>query len=191
MRLKNVLAAVAFGALVFAASPSMAMYAGNTSYTSPTTQVYAPGSMFTSSILDTLAPYTQLEYTFTVVNGKLDTAMVYGAGILENDAVTSVATYFQPNPTPAVSGDTMVTAAANIQLPTVSDPNTMIGTAIIKNLSAAAIGIQILFSSFVKGVGSYSYAWQTTTVPLPAALPLFGVGLASLAAVGARKKKKA
>ncbi|PJB70858.1 MAG: hypothetical protein CO093_06900 [Alphaproteobacteria bacterium CG_4_9_14_3_um_filter_47_13] len=68
------------------------------------------------------------------------------------------------------------------------DNNT--ATSTIKNFSSGVVDYVNLFAGLVLGNKNLEIAYSVSAVPLPAALPLFGIGLAALAGFGARKRKK-
>lgn len=64
-------------------------------------------------------------------------------------------------------------------------------TVIIKNLSAGILNYVTAFMGTVTGNKHFTVAYNVSAVPVPAALPLFGLGLGALAAMRARSRKKA
>lgn len=65
----------------------------------------------------------------------------------------------------------------------------MSATAIIKNFSAGAVDFMNLFVGIVQGSTNFEVSYVVSGVPVPAALPLFGLGFGALA-YGSRRKKK-
>lgn len=63
------------------------------------------------------------------------------------------------------------------------------GTLTIKNLTDRVIGFGLSLTAILSGSSIFYLDGVVSAVPLPAALPLFGLGFASLAAYRARKKK--
>ena len=64
-------------------------------------------------------------------------------------------------------------------------------TVILKNLSADPAGaFSLVFGFLGENSAVTSVAYHVSAVPLPAALPLFGVGLGALAGFGIRRKRK-
>lgn len=63
-------------------------------------------------------------------------------------------------------------------------------TAVITNSSAGVLNILSLFLGTVGAAGNYTVSYSVSQVPLPAALPLFGLGLGALALSRKRKNKK-
>lgn len=64
-----------------------------------------------------------------------------------------------------------------------------IGTAIVKNLSTFAAHFTSILTSVLGAGTSALYSYEVKPVPLPAALPMFGLGLAALAGVRRKMKK--
>ncbi len=84
----------------------------------------------------------------------------------------------------AVSTDGLITAMAH--LPTITS-----GTATIINRGSDAIGFQAQLMAYLTSAVALAVKVTVTSVPLPAALPLFGLGIASLAAYRSRKEAAA
>lgn len=63
-------------------------------------------------------------------------------------------------------------------------------TLIIKNLSAGVLTYANSFMGTVLGAKNFTVAYNVSAVPVPAALPLFGLGLGALAAMRMRARKK-
>lgn len=84
----------------------------------------------------------------------------------------------------AVSADDLIVATA--YLPTYAN-----GTTSITNFGKTAIAFQSLLSAWLSKAVALTVSAEITAVPLPAALPLFGLGIASLAGYRLRKKKVA
>ncbi len=63
-------------------------------------------------------------------------------------------------------------------------------TAVIKNLSSGIVHYASLFSGLFSGAKTGTVSYVVSAVPLPAALPLFGLGLGAMAGFGIRRKKK-
>ncbi len=63
-------------------------------------------------------------------------------------------------------------------------------TAIITNDSAGLLDFASFFTGLVIGDNNLSVAYSVSSVPLPAALPLFGLGLTAFAGYSIRKRKK-
>jgi hypothetical protein len=61
---------------------------------------------------------------------------------------------------------------------------------IIKNLSAGALSYATAFMGTVLGSKNFTVAYNVSAVPIPAALPLFGLGLGALAFARSRARKK-
>jgi len=61
------------------------------------------------------------------------------------------------------------------------------GTTVIKNLSAGTLDFVSTFLGNVLGAKSFEISYTVSAVPVPAALPMFGLSLAAL--VGYRKRK--
>ncbi|MCB1529592.1 MAG: hypothetical protein KDJ42_01130 [Alphaproteobacteria bacterium] len=64
------------------------------------------------------------------------------------------------------------------------------GTAIIKNFSAGSLDFMAVFLGTVAGSTAFDVSYVVSAVPVPAALPMFGLGLAALAGYRARKRAK-
>lgn len=82
----------------------------------------------------------------------------------------------------ATTTDDLVTAFASL-------PNYSHGTASITNLSDKLISFKTTLIAMLNKYVNLTVSYQVEAVPLPAALPLFGLGLASLAGYRLRKKK--
>lgn len=77
----------------------------------------------------------------------------------------------------------LLTTVANV-----IDPNH--GSVVISNLTAKKVGFVSLIVSHLYGdSSSIITSYEVTSVPLPAALPLFGLGIAALAGARVRRKK--
>lgn len=65
-------------------------------------------------------------------------------------------------------------------------------TVVIKNLSAGSLFFETSFLQFFSKYvgGTVNVHYEVSAVPLPAALPLFGLGLAGMAGVRSRRKAK-
>ncbi|MFP4097373.1 MAG: VPLPA-CTERM sorting domain-containing protein [Alphaproteobacteria bacterium] len=61
-------------------------------------------------------------------------------------------------------------------------------TVVIINRSSAQLKVISFLSAFLNGSSSYDVQYNVSAVPVPAALPMFGFGLAALAALRQRKK---
>jgi hypothetical protein len=64
-------------------------------------------------------------------------------------------------------------------------------TVVIKNFSAGVLSYANAFLGTVTGSKNFTVAYNISAVPVPAALPLFGLGLGALGFVRARARKKA
>lgn len=64
------------------------------------------------------------------------------------------------------------------------------GYTIIKNLSADLASFKTTITGILLSSGLITATFKVEAIPLPAALPLFGLGLAGLAGVRARRKAK-
>lgn len=63
-------------------------------------------------------------------------------------------------------------------------------TVIIKNFSAGVVTYANAFMARVLGNPDFTIAYNVSAVPVPAALPLFGLGLGALAAMKSRSRRK-
>lgn len=83
-------------------------------------------------------------------------------------------------------GEALVFAGAQFDPDTVSS-----GTGYIINNTDASIEIRSVFEQYLlaSGTGITELHYEVSPVPLPAALPLFGLGLAGLAGIRSKKKK--
>ncbi len=63
-------------------------------------------------------------------------------------------------------------------------------TTVIENFSGDFLGIMSLFIGAATGSKAYIISYGVSEVPLPAALPMFGMGLVVIAGLRARKKRK-
>lgn len=70
----------------------------------------------------------------------------------------------------------------------IDSPNT--ATVIIQNLSAGSLSYATAFMGTILGSKNFTVAYNVSAVPIPAALPLFGLGLGVLAAMRARARRK-
>ncbi len=70
------------------------------------------------------------------------------------------------------------------------DFSTNTASVIIKNFSAGVANYVNLFLGSVLGNQNLEIAYAVSAVPLPAALPMFALGLGALAGLGARRKRK-
>lgn len=65
------------------------------------------------------------------------------------------------------------------------------GSAIIKNYSEGFLDIvSVLVGAIAAGGNTYTISYSVSSVPLPAALPMFGMGIIAVAGMRARSKKK-
>ncbi|MDD3183446.1 MAG: VPLPA-CTERM sorting domain-containing protein [Alphaproteobacteria bacterium] len=103
-----------------------------------------------------------------------------GSSIIDTSINATVFT--DVNPTAASATDNLVTAYASL-------PSFTNGTASITNLSAELVSFKTTLIAFLNQYVGLKVTWNVSSVPLPAALPLFGLGLASLAGYRLRKKK--
>ncbi len=83
------------------------------------------------------------------------------------------------------------TLANDIFISATWDRDNTKGTLTIKNLTDRVIGFGLSLTAILSGTANFYLDGVVSAVPLPAALPLFGLGVASLAAYRARKKKAA
>lgn len=70
----------------------------------------------------------------------------------------------------------------------IDSPNA--ATVIIKNLSGGALSYVTAFMGTVMGSKNFTVAYNVSAVPVPAALPLFGLGLGAIAFMRSRARKK-
>ncbi len=63
-------------------------------------------------------------------------------------------------------------------------------TVIIKNFSSGVANYLNVFAGLVNGNKDLQIAYNVSAVPVPAALPLFGAGIAALTGFGARRRKR-
>ncbi len=82
------------------------------------------------------------------------------------------------------------TPVAALALSSAQIDSTNSASVIIKNLSAGALSYVTAFMGTVTGSKNFTVAYNVSAVPVPAALPLFGLGLGALAAMRARSRKK-
>ncbi len=64
------------------------------------------------------------------------------------------------------------------------------GTTVIRNLSAGTLDFASTFLGVVTGAKSFTITYEVSAVPVPAALPMFGLSLMALAGYRRRKSKK-
>ena len=64
------------------------------------------------------------------------------------------------------------------------------GTTVIKNLSAGTLDFVSTFLGTVMGAKGFAISYTVSAVPIPAALPMFGLSLAALAGYRKRKSKQ-
>lgn len=79
----------------------------------------------------------------------------------------------------------------NLAIAALWDPATLSGSLTIENLSGVKASITSWLTAVLKGAGTFTLSASVSSVPLPAALPLFGLGLAALAGYRAKNKKAA
>jgi len=85
-------------------------------------------------------------------------------------------------PTVYKTGDLFINLAWNDSLTS--------ATATFINYTKKALFLSVGLFSGTTGAGTFTSSLTTSAVPLPAALPLFGLGIASLAGYASRKKKQ-
>lgn len=81
-----------------------------------------------------------------------------------------------------VSSTALAVASAQI-----TDPNTI--SVVIQNLSSNIVDFTTAVAGMMSGAGDYEVEYSVSSVPLPAALPMFGFGLGALALRSRRKNK--
>lgn len=85
--------------------------------------------------------------------------------------------------------DATPVAALALSSAQITSPST--ATVIIKNLSAGALSyVSAFMGTVAKGAKSFTVAYNVSAVPVPAALPLFGLGLGALAWRARSRKNK-
>lgn len=82
------------------------------------------------------------------------------------------------------------TPVAPLALSTAQITGSNSASVIIKNLSAGALSYASAFMGTVMGSKNFTVAYSVSAVPVPAALPLFGLGLGALAFVRSRARRK-
>lgn len=82
------------------------------------------------------------------------------------------------------------TPVAPLALSSAQIDSTSTATVVIKNLSAGALSYASSLMASVFGSKNFTVAYNVSAVPVPAALPLFGLGLGAIAAMRARRKNK-
>lgn len=112
----------------------------------------------------------------------IPTASLSSIGFKIGTADNAAATVIVGQPQ-AVSSDNLIVASAYL-------PSYSSGTATITNLRSEAINFQTILTAWLKKAVTLTVTTKVSSVPLPAALPLFGLGVASLAGLRARKKSK-
>ncbi len=151
-----------------------------------------------NTVLNTITGYlpenTMIEFTYTF-KGKLTPATFLAgtgsysydvggdyyegmAGALANPEVSFSTGSVNGNPSAALA---MVSAQ-------ITGLNT--ATVVIKNFSAGVLDFATLFFGTLKGSKKFEISYVVSAVPVPAALPMFGIGLMALTGYGARKKFK-
>jgi len=65
------------------------------------------------------------------------------------------------------------------------------GSLVIKNYTNEIVDIYVMLNAFLKGATKFTFTAEVSAIPLPAALPLFGAGLAGLAFIRRRKAQQA
>lgn len=71
------------------------------------------------------------------------------------------------------------------------DVNSLTGQLVLVNKSLSDALLSLSFFTKLVGSADFDMAVSVTAVPLPAALPLFGLGIASLAGYGIKRRKEA
>jgi hypothetical protein len=71
----------------------------------------------------------------------------------------------------------------------ITSPNS--ATAVIQNLSAGVLEFSSIFAGLVSASSNFTATYSVSEVPVPAALPMFGLALAGLAGLRAKKKRSA
>lgn len=65
------------------------------------------------------------------------------------------------------------------------------GSVVIKNYSADVANFVAMIAGFMASSGVVSAYYEVSSIPLPAALSMFGLGIAAVAGLGLRKKRSA
>ena len=128
----------------------------------------------------------QIKFIYTLAEDKgaeVDYAKVRSIG--STDTVYNVLAQAKPGQnTHSASSDNLVLATAHMS------HNGNSGQTTLANLSGSTIEFKsTVFATYLDGTAKLIVRAIVTQVPLPAALPLFGMGIASLAAYRARKRK--
>lgn len=152
--------------------------------TSSTT--YADDNLFSATYFGSLPGLSRIVFTYTLDSdaaGALGAWPTASLSSLAYEGLTGVAamtSVYQPE---KVSSDDMLVATAYL-------PSYSYGQATITNLGSDPIQFQTTLLAWLSKAVGMTVAVAVSSVPLPAALPLFGLGLASLAGFRARKKKE-
>lgn len=79
----------------------------------------------------------------------------------------------------------------NLFISAIWDKATMTGSFLIKNITGEVVDLTLVIGAILNGYSTLTVEGSVTAVPLPAALPLFGLGIASLAGYGIKRRKEA
>jgi hypothetical protein len=189
--------AIAIAALVvaFSAQPAKALTTdlGLVGSSTPTTFSYSPVpamQMFDYQLIGYLPAYTTITFTYSLASATSTAGLVGGGSI---DSLGTLVNKYNVAATAYNGANVLIENESDDKLIYVSAimPALNIGKSVITNLSAMAISFKSALHAFLFGPASLTGTIEVSQVPLPAALPLFGLGIASLVGLRMRKKKAA
>lgn len=153
------------------------------------------GNLIVNQITGTLPSNSMITFSYDFA-GDIDwAALLTGAGYSYTDGGHNYAGYsIEIPPGPVSFGYGEVDGFPSTPLAVASaqiDFSANTASVVIKNFSAGVANYVNLFLGSVLRNQSLEIAYAVSAVPLPAALPMFALGLGALAGFGARRKRKA
>lgn len=126
-----------------------------------------------------IVPNSALEVSMGSYDYKIGGDHYTGSAYANSGGYTDAKSFF--NDVQTISP--LVIASANI------DNSGYMGTTIIKNLSGGLVEFESDFFAMLFKEGLVNVSATVSSVPLPAALPMFGLGLAGITALRSKKRK--
>jgi hypothetical protein len=174
---------------VIVTEPNVTLTNGSSS---SNTQTITGSDFYNYSENGTLAPETQVIFTYVATNVQNVLLHEEAAGVGANGAPPLLFNPSQPSSqsSPQISGALPVLLTAYFT-PTVPGVGTLTGQITLQNLTNSVKDFSAIFVSFLTmaaGGGRVLVSAQASSVPLPPAVLLFASGLIAMAGFGAYKK---
>ena len=153
----------------------------------------AYGNTVVGSIHAFLPSNSEITFTYNF-NGDLLAGLLVAGGTYsykdKKDYYEGYAAGLSDGPMSFSGGTTNGTTSAALAFATASmDVSDDSASATITNLSGDWLDVTSLIVGYLSGITDYTVSYEVSSVPLPAALPMFGMGLIAVAGLRSRRKR--